>query len=218
MAFSRKIETKIWRDSWFQKLSKDAKYLFLYLFTNPEVNAAGCYEITLKTISFDTGIEEDKLPQLFIELSERVTYFEQNSIVWVKNFTRYQTLSYKFIIRAIKDISEFPDHIQKEWLLYNLELVRHQLKKISESKENESIKEGYKRDIISIYYRYNIDIISDSVSESVSVSESEKNNIILNDESHPRDIKHIGKIVQEVIGGRDDESRSISKKPCGSSA
>jgi len=51
----RGFQTELWTDSFIQGLSPEDKLLFIYLWTNKHCNQAGLYEITLKTIAFDTG-------------------------------------------------------------------------------------------------------------------------------------------------------------------
>ena len=57
----RSINTKFWDDTWISALSKDEKLLYLYLLTSPLTNLLGIYEITLKRISYDTGISQDEI-------------------------------------------------------------------------------------------------------------------------------------------------------------
>ena len=59
MAF-RKFDTLCWEDPWFEALSKDAKLLFIYLWTNNTCNPAGMYRITKDRIQFNCGISIEK--------------------------------------------------------------------------------------------------------------------------------------------------------------
>ena len=52
----RGFQTELWTDPFIQGLSPEAKLLFIYLWTNKHCNQAGLYEISLKTIAFDTGL------------------------------------------------------------------------------------------------------------------------------------------------------------------
>ena len=59
MAIYRNISLSFWTD---QKVEDDFtpedKYMYLYLLTNPYTNIIGCYEISVKQISRQTGYNE----------------------------------------------------------------------------------------------------------------------------------------------------------------
>lgn len=93
----RSFNDNFWGDEFVQSLEKDAKFLFAYLWTNKRCNSAGLYEITLKTISFETDINIDDLPRLFKLLESRVKWQPEHNIVWVVNFLKHQPKSPLFL-------------------------------------------------------------------------------------------------------------------------
>jgi len=93
----RSFDDSFWGDSFVQELDKDAKLLFAYLWTNKRCNSAGLYEITLKTISFETGIDIGVLPKLLNILSPKVKWLKEGNIIWVKNFLKHQPHSPLFL-------------------------------------------------------------------------------------------------------------------------
>ena len=89
-AFSMKtrvLHTKLWKDKWFVDLSKDAKFLWLYLLTNDKINISGVYELSDREILFDTSIDTSMLGVLKEQLKPKAVFFEG----WVKilNVDRY---------------------------------------------------------------------------------------------------------------------------------
>jgi len=54
---TRIIHTKVWKDLWFANLSKEAKFLWLYLLTNDKINISGIYELTDRELEFDMGFQ-----------------------------------------------------------------------------------------------------------------------------------------------------------------
>jgi DnaD/phage-associated family protein len=101
----RGFNTDLWNDAFVRKLPKDAKLLFIYLWTNPHCNQAGLYEIDLETIAFDTKLIEADIPALFELLEPKVKWYPEVNLVWVKNFIKRQTKSPKFLIAAAKCLS-----------------------------------------------------------------------------------------------------------------
>ena len=59
MGFYRQIHTKIWKDGWFLDLSSDHKLLFIYLFSNERANLVGLYDLPIKVICFETGLDRE---------------------------------------------------------------------------------------------------------------------------------------------------------------
>jgi len=115
----RSFDDSYWGDPFVQELDKDAKLLFAYLWTNKRCNSAGLYEITTKTISFETGIEMESLPDLLEQLSEKVSWLKDENLIWVKNFLKHQPKSPQFL----KSVADCLSHISsngvvKEYLDY----------------------------------------------------------------------------------------------------
>ena len=71
MAKERYINTKFWDDSYIVKLDPIEKLLFIYLLTNPLTNICGIYEVSLRRIAFDTGIEEEVILTLLRRFEEK---------------------------------------------------------------------------------------------------------------------------------------------------
>ena len=85
----RSVNTKFWDDAFISELTPSEKLLFLYLITNPLTNLLGAYEITLRRISFDTGLDSKTIRNGF-ERFQRVgkAFFIDNFIIlpnWLKN-------------------------------------------------------------------------------------------------------------------------------------
>lgn len=68
----RSFSTGTWQDPWFETLSPKAKLLFIYLWTNDVCNQAGCYEISLRRVEFETGL---KFNETIKELTGKVDRF-----------------------------------------------------------------------------------------------------------------------------------------------
>lgn len=106
----RTIDCSIWSDPWFAELRTAPKLLFIYLFTNPRTTPAGTCEITSRQIAFDTDIDPSEVGAALSQLSEKVAWWPDLNIVWIKNFYRRQAgtsnpENYKTsAIRALKTV------------------------------------------------------------------------------------------------------------------
>lgn len=116
----RGFQTELWTDPFIQGLSPEAKLLFIYLWTNKHCNQAGLYEISLKTMAFDTGLAQDSLLKLLKELEPKVTWYADRNLVWVKNFLKRQCKSQSFLIAAAKCLKNLNSNgLVKEFFNYN---------------------------------------------------------------------------------------------------
>ncbi len=71
MSKTRYIKTDFWSDSFIESLDPVEKLLFIYLFTNDRLDLCGIYEITIRKISFETGINEDRVIKTISKFSEK---------------------------------------------------------------------------------------------------------------------------------------------------
>lgn len=89
MSKHRMVDTAFWSDPWVvDNLNPLDRYLFLYFLTNDKTNVAGIYEISLKTISNETGLEKEELLRMLKRLESRVKYLDGYLIL--RNFIKSQ--------------------------------------------------------------------------------------------------------------------------------
>lgn len=111
---TRIIHTKVWEDQWFHKLSKDAKYLWIYLLSNPKVNISGIYELSDDKILYDTSIESyEELEKIKKDLISKAVFFD--SWVRILNIERYNKYrnSPKNEVAYQRELTYISEHISK---------------------------------------------------------------------------------------------------------
>ena len=182
-------DTAFWNDTFVQGLSSESKLLFVYLATSPHCNQAGLYEITLKTIAFDTGLAEIEIPQYLKSLEPKVAWYPEYNIVWVKNFVKRQTKSPKFLIAVAKCLNSIhiPALVQ-EFIQFNLE--RH------------SISIPYEYTTTTIPIPPSADLICSNASAS-SLSDKEERGLggeREKQEVDPEDLAEIATLYEQNIG------------------
>jgi hypothetical protein len=99
----------------------EGKCLYIYLFTNPHQKSHGIFTATIRTISFETGIEPAKIEELIDYFGEdKVKWIKNKSQFWVKNFIIRQAKNASFLQSAINhlflDIKD--TELLKEYLEY----------------------------------------------------------------------------------------------------
>lgn len=109
---NRIINTNFWKDDYIADLDPIEKLLFNYLFTNPQTNIAGVYEINLREIAFDTGIDRDMVVKILGRFQDDGKLLRIDSWIILQNAVRHQSKNPSVIsgIRRIYD--SLPDYVR----------------------------------------------------------------------------------------------------------
>lgn len=125
MADWRFFETRFWNDPYIQELNFEEKGFYIYLFTNPEVNQAGLYMITTKTIMFQTDLSKETVNRLLKKFVEDQKIVYKNNLLWVKSFLNHQaSTNPNQKKRILKDLNSADNEkIKEEFVQHNPELM-----------------------------------------------------------------------------------------------
>ena len=136
----RIVHTRFWSDGFIATLNALDRYVFLYFLTNEHTNIAGIYELPIRTMEFETGLQEEQLLVILERLKEKIIYYE--GWIWIKNFSKYQSSGEK-IEKAIENIkAKVPQKvIEYLWGMDKVSIPHHIVKerKVKESKGNKRI-------------------------------------------------------------------------------
>lgn len=112
MAKQRYVNTKFWDDSYIVNLDPLEKFLYLYCITNPLTNISGVYEIAIKRIALDTGIDKDMIVKLLNRFTDDNKVYYKDGWIVIRNFIKHQNYKNPKILKAIKDnLSLAPDNL-----------------------------------------------------------------------------------------------------------
>ena len=132
MAF-RQIHTKIWRDPWFLDLPPDHKLLFIYLFSNDSANLMGLYEISRRTICFETDLERSVVESALEQFAAAGKVFYEDHYIWIVNLFHYNAnnpSSPKTQAHIRKTLDDMPDIPLKARMIWHYQ-------------ETEQVLDGY---------------------------------------------------------------------------
>lgn len=109
MAIFRNIQMSFWTDP---KISDDFlpedKLFYLYLLTNPHTNLCGCYEVSMKQMSDETGYTRERVEKIVKRLEEThkvVVYSKDTREILLVNWHKYNwTTSEKLRVPLVKEI------------------------------------------------------------------------------------------------------------------
>ena len=114
MSKQRIINTRFWQDTYISELDPIEKLLFLYFLTNPLTDICGVYEIGLRQVALDTGIDrEDMLPRLLSRFQKDDKIYYIDGWIYIKNFTKHQNLNPKVEIGIKRCFEAVPSHIRE---------------------------------------------------------------------------------------------------------
>lgn len=130
MAKQRYINTKIWEDLWFSNLDQIEQLVFIYFLTNPMTNIIGAYELSKKTISVSTGLENRTLNEILNRFKKDKKVFYIDGWVVISNFIKHQNYKSPKIIKGIeRELKDVPTlvkkHIKIPKDLYGIDTVSH---------------------------------------------------------------------------------------------
>jgi len=145
MAKYRYVQTTFWKDPFVQRLTPEEKYFYLYLMTNEYTSQCGIYEITRKTMAFDTGYNDETIDKLLKRFTDygKIHFDEENNELMLINWIKYNTTSSPKVRKKIEE------ELKK---VKTVEFINAYLKSWEEI--------GYPIDTLSIPYPYHINRVS----------------------------------------------------------
>jgi hypothetical protein len=148
MAFYRIVSTRFWDDTFIADLEPVEKLLFLYFLTNPRTNISGVYEISVKRIAFDTGIDKEMVLKIIERFSKanKIHYIDGNIVI--NNFLKYQATKSKKVKKGIiRELENQNPELLKKILkldtllipyLNGMDILSRGMDKQNETKRNET--------------------------------------------------------------------------------
>ena len=86
----RSVNTHFWDDAYTANLDPVEKLMFLYFLTNPLTNLAGVYEIPIRRIAFDTGMDKDMVLKILERFEKDKKIFYRKDYIILANFYKNQ--------------------------------------------------------------------------------------------------------------------------------
>ena len=119
MSKLRSVNTHFWDDNYIIDLDPIEKLLFLYLLTNPQTNMLGIFELHVRKIAFDTGIDKEMVIKIFdrFKIAGKASYID--GYVCLHNFTKHQSYNTNMKISAINVFNELPVVVRKQGFIVN---------------------------------------------------------------------------------------------------
>ena len=148
MDIRRSINTRIWSDDWFETLKPTEKLIWFYLLTNAQTNMLGIYEVSIKRISFETGLKSADILNAFKAFERVKKAFYWFGWIVLPNWMKNQSLNTNMLTSASRLFELLPNELIIKLKDNDFESFESLLKgcqtlpKIEKEKEDEIKKEN----------------------------------------------------------------------------
>ena len=112
------LKSRFWEDNYVSELESSEKLLFLYCLTNPRISLSGIYEVPLRNIALDTGIDRVVIPDIFkkFETDKKIAYLD--GWICIINYPKHQNYQSPTILKGVEnEFKLIPSNIVDKCLL-----------------------------------------------------------------------------------------------------
>lgn len=114
MAKQRVINTRFWVDNYTANLDPVEKLLFLYFLTNPATEICGIYQLPLRNVAVDTGIDKEMVEKILARFSRDDKVYYIDGWVCVVNFAKHQAQNPSVKKGIERCMDEVPEEIHQK--------------------------------------------------------------------------------------------------------
>lgn len=97
------FHTRFWEDSYVADLDPIEKLLFIYTITSPRVSLCGIYEVPIRYIATETGIDKDMIIKIFDRLGKSNKVIYKDGWVCVPKYPKYQSYNLPAVKRGLEN-------------------------------------------------------------------------------------------------------------------
>ena len=115
MAKQRPISTRFWHDGYVQELSTPEKLLFLYLLTNEQLDLCGLYELSIRTIQFESGLDSKTVSKALERFQKDGKVFYIDGWICIKNFTKHLKVNPNIQTGIERSLKAVPPKVFKDF-------------------------------------------------------------------------------------------------------
>ena len=184
MAIYRNVQLSFWTDNKIlDDFTPEDKYFYLYLLTNPHTNICGCYEISYKSMSDDTGYNKETIIRLlerFDKVHGVIKFSPSTKEVLVLNWYKYNWSKSEKVLTGVCNVAKYIKNENfKKYIFDTIESV--------------------KNNTLNIPYEYPMETsVSDSDTDSVSVSDTVSASVTETDTANNKK-NSTGEDIKEIV-------------------
>lgn len=143
MAKNTFVNTRFWQDTYVADLDPSEKLVFLYLITSPYLSLTGIYEVPLKVVAMETGIDAEMVEKILKRFQQDGKVIYHKGWVCIINYPKYQYFKGGKLQKAIdKEIAAIPSDILKAFKEYGYPIDTLSIVSMERDMEREREMEG----------------------------------------------------------------------------
>jgi len=169
------FNTRFWQDAYVSDLDPIEKLLFVYCITSPSLGLTGIYELPIKNIALETGVDKEMLLKIFTRFKKEKKVIYKEGWVCVVNYPKYQRYSgEKLMVAVVKEIKAIPSHLLKYFIKnrYPIDTLSIPSRDRDMDMDKETSKKNMKK---NRFGSYNENKHTDEYEDSIQVGEVEEN-------------------------------------------
>ena len=120
----RQISTYFWTDIYIEELDPIEKLLFIYLFTNQSSNLAGIYQLSMRTMASETGIDRDMVKKIIGRFEKDGKVLYEDNYIAIKNTAESQNTNNYCIMANIKKVLDVSPKWAVDFISFNKDSLR----------------------------------------------------------------------------------------------
>lgn len=107
------VNTRFWDDNYVSNLDPIEKLLFLYFLTNTSTNICGIYEIPIKKVANETGIDKEMVEKIIKRFSRDKKIYYKNGWIGIVNFIKNQNQQSPQVKKGIeRELEQVPNDLK----------------------------------------------------------------------------------------------------------
>ncbi len=111
------FNTRFWQDKFISELDPIEKLLFNYCITSSFLSLCGIYELPIKYISVETGIEKEMIEKIFTRFERKNKIIYNEGWLCVLNYPKYQSYNLPNVKKGLKkEIESVPKELLKHFI------------------------------------------------------------------------------------------------------
>jgi len=113
------FHTRFWQDSFISDLDPSEKLIFVYALTSPYLGLTGIYEVPLKYIAVETGIDKEMVAKILKRFEDEKKIIYYKGWMCVLKYPLYQSFKGEPLLKAVKkEITAIPKTILEYFIEY----------------------------------------------------------------------------------------------------
>jgi hypothetical protein len=126
----RSVNVNFWTDPYvMDKLDPLEKLLFLYCFTNKATKLCGVYEISMKTVGVETGLDADMVKKILSRFEGDKKVFLKDNTLIVANYKKHQKYNPSMLINVKRTFMRLSEDIRKYIIELNVKSINELISK-----------------------------------------------------------------------------------------